>query len=244
MHNLSAKFSIVSLLVLLISFINRNEIPADLPLLPELNIDPVQRAVNQAPFMTTYNDEQFLVKPRFDYRLNGLVVSYRLHDSENGMMLHALSKDHLNVADFCVVWGDSANPELLQDFDFSNGQFTCNYGSQSRQAWDAFNHHQLSNNHLLAADEFVRDTIKDIQIGDQITLSGWLANYQNPTGYERATSTTRTDTGNGACETIFVNDISIVRPMNSFWRQLMMFSLGAFLISTFLYFTSPYVPNK
>jgi hypothetical protein len=244
MHHIAGKISLISLVLLLVSFMKRNDIPDDLPLLPQLAQEPQQTAVSQAPFTTVYNEESFVVKPRYAYRLHGLVVSYRLHDSESGMMLHALSKDHLNVADYCVVWGDAADPQLLQDFDFSNGQFTCNYSTRSRQAWEQFNQHQLSNNHLLATDEAVRDAIRDIRIGDQITLSGWLANYQNPTGFERATSTTRTDKGDGACETLFVNEISIMQPMSSFWRQLLSFSLGAFLISTFVYFTSPYEPRR
>lgn len=244
MHHLAGKISLLSLTVLLVAFFNRNDIPEDLNLLPQLSQEPVQQAVSQPPFTTMYNEESFVVKPRYAYELHGLVVSYRLHDSESGMMLHALNKDHLNVADFCVVWGDAADPQLLQEFEFSNGQFTCNYSTRSHEAWEQFNQNQLSNNHLLATDERIRDTIGDIKIGDQITLSGWLANYQNPTGFERATSTTRTDKGDGACETIFVNEISITQPMTSFWRQLLSFALGAFLISTFVYFTSPFEPRR
>ncbi len=244
MLKISSYSIVISFVLLLISFSKRNTFTDDLLVLQQLTEDPKQAAINLPAFGATYNDENFEIIPKYDYDLNGLVVSYRLHDADGGMMLHALNKDHLNVADFCVVWGDSAQPNILREFDFSNGQFTCNYSTKDTAAWKAFNHTQLSNNHLLAIDDAVRDTISEIKIGDQINLKGWLAHYKNPIGYERGSSTVRTDTGNGACETIFVNQISILQPMKSIWRSLMPFSFGALLISLFFYFKAPYRPHK
>jgi len=244
MSKISPYLIIISFVLLLVSFSKRNTLTDDINVLPELSNEPAQSTVELPPFVTTYNDENFEIIPKYDYELTGLVVSYRLHDADGGMMIHALNKDHLNVADFCVVWGDSADPKLLREFDFSNGQFTCSYGTQSRAAWNAFNDDQLSNNHLLAIDDMVRDTISEVKIGDQINIKGWLAHYINPLGYERGSSTVRTDTGDGACETIYVNEISILQPMKSKWRSLMSFSLGVLLISLFLYFKAPYEPHK
>ncbi len=235
---------IVSFFLLIVSFTKRNEFSSGLKLLPELQQEPIQTASSKAAFTTTYNEETFEIMPKYDYELYGLVVSYRLHDSESGQMLHALNKDHINVADFCVVWGTSANPELLADFKFSNGQFTCNWQTSSRQAWEQFNQNQISNNHLLSVDEAVRDRIDEISIGDQIHIKGWLSHYKNPAGYERGTSTTRTDKGNGACETIMVNEVYIMSHMNSTWRQLMWLSLGLLILTLFIYFKAPIEPHK
>ena len=57
--------------------------------------------------------------------------------------------------------------------------------------------------------------------GDEVRISGVLANYQNQaTGFDRQTSISRTDTGNGACETIFVTDFSITKKANFLWRMM------------------------
>ena len=42
-------------------------------------------------------------------------------------------------------------------------------------------------------------------------MRGWLAGYSNDDGFRRGTSTTRDDTGNGACETIYVDEFQIDR---------------------------------
>jgi len=215
-----------------------------LQLQPKLQQEPIQTPTTEKAFVTSYNDELFEIMPKYDYELYGLVVSYRLHDSESGFMLHALSKDHLNVADYCVVWGQSADSKILREFEFSNGQFTCQFSTKSSEAWQAFNRQQLSNNHLLAIDESTRDQIDEINIGDQIHIKGWLSHYKSPGGYERGTCTTRTDTGNGACETILASEINVIAPMQSIWRKLMWFSLGLLLLTLFIYFKSPYEPDK
>ncbi len=244
MAKLNSYLVVISFLVLILSFTKRNDFTDQLSPLPELNQEPLQTPTSKPPFTAVYNDETFEIMPKYSYEIYGLVVSYRLHDADGGMMLHALSKDHLNVADYCVVWGTSADPSLLREFDFSNGQFSCQYGTQNRDAWNAFNNQQLSNNHLLALDEHVRSTIDDIKIGDQIKIKGWLAHYKNPLGYERGTSITRTDKGDGACETILVDEISILKPMKTLWRTLLWLSLGIFLLSLFIYFKTPYEPYK
>ena len=59
-----------------------------------------------------------------------------------------------------------------------------------------------------------------LQVGDQIQVDGLLASYGNGGGYQRGTSTVRTDTGNGACETIFVKSVSVLAEMQSIWRWL------------------------
>ena len=231
--------ALFSFILLVASIYKRNDFTDNFDALTELNQEPIQTAVKRAPFTAEYNNEFYEIKPKFDYNIYGLVVSYRLHDAEGNTMLHDLTKDHLNVADFCVVWGQSANSTLLKDMDFNNGQFTCNYSSKSRTVWDAFNHDQLSNNHLLALDDDIRDQIDDIKIGDQIHIKGWLSHYVNPLGYERGTSITRTDTGNGACETIFVNEINIIKSMSSQWRYLIWLSLLSLCFALWTIYHTP-----
>ena len=235
---------VISFFILIFSFTKRNEFSPKLQLLPELQQEPIQAITTKAAFTTTYNEETFEIMPKFDYELYGLVVSYRLHDSESGLMLHALNNDHINVADYCVVWGQTANPKLLADFKFRNGRFTCYWQTDSRYAWEQFNQDQISNNHLLAIDESVRDRIDEIEIGDQIHIKGWLSHYKDPGGYERGTSITRTDTGNGACETILVNEINILTHMENIWRQLMWISLGLLTLTLSIYLKAPYEPHK
>ena len=188
----------------------------DLVLSEGLTKDPQQTAVKQAPFTVRQGGVNYRVEPLYSYAIEGIVVSFQHHDGDR--MLHRVWNDHLNVADLCVVWGHNASSVNLSEFDFWNGQFTCVFRTSSNSAWAAFRLDQISNNHLLSDDEWVRDRIEDLRIGDQVRLQGYLASYSNDGGFERGTSTTRSDTGNGACETLYVEDVQIIARMNEAWH--------------------------
>ena len=227
---------------LLVSFWNRNDLPGDIAYVPALANEPKQTATRERPFDVSFNDVDYRVEPEYAYDITGMVVSYRHHHEDNSRM-HALAKDHLNMLDVCVIWGDNPTNERLDRISFWNGLFTCNVKTRDQQAWDAFDMNQLSNNHLLSEDELIRRQVKKIRVGDQIRVRGYLAAYTSDGTGRRGTSTTRTDTGNGACETIFVEEFKIVEAAHSKWRMSMWASLAVLSLGLFLHFSRPFRPH-
>lgn len=90
------------------------------------------------------------------------------------------SKKPFGVAYNGVVWGDNTTTAQLDKLNFWNGIFTCNVETRDQAAWDSFDMDQLSNNHLISADEVIRDRVQDIRIGDQVRIRGHLAGYSSP----------------------------------------------------------------
>ena len=230
----------ISFVVLIVSFWNRNDLPANAEYVAGIAQEPRQLGTGKRPFDAVFKEVTYRVEPEFAYDITGMIVSYRHHD--NNSRMHALANDHLNMLDVCVIWGDNLANERLHKIDFWNGIFTCNVKTRDQQAWDAFNMDQLSNNHLISDDDFVRRQVRKIRIGDQIRVRGYLASYSSGGGYKRGTSTTRTDTGDGACETIYVEDFEIVKPATSTWRLSMWISLAVLLAGLFVHFRKPYRP--
>jgi len=229
---------ILSFFSLLISFWNRNELPGNIDYVAAIANEPAQTTSDTLPFDVAYKDVQYHVAPEFEYDIVGMIVSYRHHD--NNSRMHRLANDHLNMLDVCVVWGDNALLAELTKIDFWNGIFTCNFQTRDQVAWDSFDVNKISNNHLISDDDYIRDQVRDIKIGDQIRVRGYLASYGSPNVTPRGTSTTRTDTGDGACETIYVQHFEIIRAATSFWRISMYASLFVLLAGLFLYFRRPF----
>jgi hypothetical protein len=230
----------VSFAWLLVSFWNRNELPGNIDHVPELQNEPVQTATARRPFQVEFNGVNYNVAPEFAYDITGMIVSYRHHDGNSRM--HSRANDHLNMLDVCVIWGDNPANDRLRKISFWNGIFTCNVKTRDQQAWDAFDMNQLSNNHLLSDDDFIRRQVHKIRVGDQIRIKGYLSSYTNDSGSTRGTSTTRTDTGNGACETIYVEQFKIVEAATSYWRISMWTSLALLLAGLLIHFAKPYRP--
>jgi len=78
-------------------------------------------------------------------------------------------------------------------------------------------------------------------VGDQIRFTGVLAEYSHNHGFpfKRGTSTVRTDTGNGACETVYVNKIDILKSGGGPWRWLKWLAIGLILFCVIAWFRLP-----
>lgn len=238
---LNALLIAASFVSLVVSFWNRNDLPGGIQPVAELDRAPIQSRTDRAPFDVVFNGVEYRIEPQFAYDLTGLIVSYRHH--ENNSRMHRLANDHLNMLDVCVIWGTNPQNDHLQKIDFWNGIFTCNVSTRSREAWESFSMDELSNNHLISDDEFIRKQVRKIRVGDQIRVRGYLASYDTEGGGRRGTSTTRTDTGDGACETVYVEDFRILLGATNPWRIAMWTSLVLLCAGLVMHFRRPYRPH-
>ncbi len=237
---LSSLLIMTSAALLLVSVWNRNALPGRIDFDPRLALEPAQTGTNRAPFPVTFNDVEYFVEPEYAYELFGMIVSFRHHDGQSRM--HRLANDHLNMLDVCVIWGGNTEHPDLAELSFWNGIFTCNVTTRDRDAWEAFDMYQLSNNHLVSDDEYIRDRVTRIRVGDQIRVRGYLASYSSPNGGRRGTSTTRKDTGDGACETIYVEDFEIITAATNYWRMSIYASALLLAVGLGSHFRRPYRP--
>ncbi len=144
------------------------------------------------------------------------MVSYNDADQFGNTWHHRRWKDFLNLRDLCVIWGNNVNSEIYQKLKFSSDSWTCWVSSDSYAIWEKFNMNQLSNNHLLVEDEQIKKKLMSTEIGDHVQIKGMLVSYKNlNNGYQRASSITRNDTGNGACETIFITSFKLIKKANT-----------------------------
>lgn len=196
-------------------------LPAPEQLDPSLRLEPRQTPTDRAPFQVNVEGITYRVEPHYSYALEGLVVSEHVTESWwRPTTFHSRRQDWLNVKDVCVIWGQNARSGSYRQAQFHSGEFTCYVRFPSADSAGSFAPRALSNNHLLVVDPALRRRIRELRRGDQIALRGYLATYSHDRGggYRRGTSVTRDDTGNGACETIFVTDAELIRPGNPGWR--------------------------
>jgi hypothetical protein len=213
-----------SLLLAAVSFFMKDALPPAAKLRQELLEEPQQVVVNRALRETTVNGIKYAIQPKFSYDLYGLVVS--LHDSDVWWdYAHREWGDHINVVDFCVVWGQNIRRDSYKALSYWNDQWSCWAKADTQEAWGAFDPAALSNNHLVTDDPAIARELRKVRIGDQVHFKGYLVDYttirNGQPGGMRVSSTVRTDTGNGACEVVFVEDFDILHSPNRWWRLLL-----------------------
>lgn len=216
-----------------------NELPPPQALQAQLLDEPAQFEVSKAPIRATVGGIDYQIKPLYKYDLYGMVVSK--HNADTWWdFLHKEWKDKLNITDLCVVWGENARNGSYRDISFSSGQFTCNF-QWSGDAGEAFDTTAISNNHLLTTDPTLAKRMHDVRVGDQVHFTGYLAEYSHNHGFpfKRGTSTVRTDTGNGACETVYAERFEVLRAGGGRWPTLQWVGIGLLILGLIAWFTLP-----
>ena len=184
-----------------------------------LHDDPAQTETSVAPFDVSVHNHKYSLTPRFEYHLRGRVVA--LSDAMGWTDIsHRDWGDYLNTHDLCVAWGVNAEDVDLREFSITHGDWTCYFFTKSREEYSKFRLDQFSNNHILPATTAVAALVRDARIGDEISVEGQLVNYSIDGRGSRNTSTIRTDTGNGACEIIYVTDFKFLKRHNEFLYKL------------------------
>lgn len=233
-------FLLINSMLLIAGLVLRDALPPAATLDRRLLNEPLQTPIQQATFQVQSQQIVYTIKPLYDYDLVGLVVSK--HNADTWWdYLHKEWNDHLNITDLCVVWGNNVRNDAYQAIEFSSGQFTCNFSTHSDAAFRAFDQTAISNNHLLTNQLSLAKALRAVRVGDQIHLKGRLAEYAHHQGFafHRGTSTVRDDTGNGACETIFVDQFEMIRAGGGVWRTLIWLNLFGLFIGIVLWLKQP-----
>lgn len=219
---------LLSLLLWVLAVWRDDRLPPVRAILPPLYAEPLQAADGvPPPFAVTVKKLNYVVRPLFRYEIAGLVVSQHRSDSFLDTS-HRRWRDFLNIKDLCLVWGRNIASGVYRETRFWNRDFTCMCRFSDEATARRFSVRHLANNHLLCADPALSRRILRVRPGDQVRLAGFLAEYGQPAnGFTRGTSTVRDDTGNGACETIYVTDLQVLRRANPGWRAARPLGLAA-----------------
>ncbi|MCE5364838.1 hypothetical protein [Pseudomonas anguilliseptica] len=116
----------------------------------------------------------------------------------------------LSPTDLALGWGPMANPEVLRHISISQ-----------RNRWYFWRAEQLpierrqieinsANMHMIPATAEVAKTLSKLKPGQQIRLAGQLVRVDGDDGYRWISSLSREDTGDGACELIWVENLQVV----------------------------------
>jgi len=238
MHLLVSIAMIASLLAAAGCWWMQDALPDAQKLHQDLFSEPKQLRVSRPPLDTRVNGVDYRIQPRYSYDMRALVVS--LHDSDTWWdYAHKAWNDNVNVVDLCVVWGENAASGIYHYIEFWNDQWTCSFQSKSSEAWNAFDMKEASNNHMVTDDPAVAKALRAVRIGDQIRVTGYLVDYTtfkngSPLG-TRVSSEVRTDTGNGACEVLFVESFDVISSTGRGWRLGLKIALGCLLLSLILW---------
>ena len=160
---------------------------------------PEQLPLDQAQ---SFKMNNFEVTPLASYRLTAKLLG-REHYRWDGQA-------EVAPVDLAVAWGPLSDESALAliDFDHRSRWLFWNPG-ESPLSNEVIGLH-TANVHIIPADDSILKTIKQSRIGDVVAFSGALVRVDGAGGWSWKSSLSRNDTGNGACELMWVDHFEIL----------------------------------
>lgn len=113
----------------------------------------------------------------------------------------------ISPTDLALGWGPMADPQILSRIDIRQGNRWYRWHVDefpiSRRAIETHS----ANMHMIPANAEVAAALARIKPGQRISLAGQLVRVDGDDGFQWISSLTRDDTGEGACELIWVEKL-------------------------------------
>lgn len=115
--------------------------------------------------------------------------------------------------DLALGWKEMSDSGVLNQLKIKQSKrfyFWKTKGSDYPVAREKIEHNS-ANMHMIPSTEEIGKTLKAVRKGDIIRFEGYLVDISNKDGFSRFSSTSRTDTGPGACEIVYLESLRIER---------------------------------
>ena len=150
-----------------------------------------------------FNHDDFNLTQMASFRLQAKVLSIENY--------HTGRAADLAPVDLALGWGPMSDEAVLDNIEITQSNRFYWWRTEQFPIPRREIETNSANMHLIPANDEIREAIKDIRIGDLVELTGYLVNASAVSdNWYWKTSLTRNDTGNGACELIWVEDLVVL----------------------------------
>lgn len=114
--------------------------------------------------------------------------------------------------DFALAWGKCIEPSILKSIHID--QFSRRFSWQLNEEVGGLSIDEavvsMANTHFIPKDQAMFEKMKQVHQGDVLQVRGYLVDIEVGGRYEVDTSLSRDDTGDGACEILWVEALEII----------------------------------
>jgi hypothetical protein len=160
---------------------------------------PVQTAPARAD---PFDLEGYRVTPLADFRIRARVLARREYRFDR--------EADLSPLDLALGWGRMSDADVLADIDITQSGRWYRWRAERLPIPRRELETHSANVHLIPADTGVADMLDRIRPGQVVELVGRLVRVDANDGWRWVSSLSRDDTGQGACELIYVERATIL----------------------------------
>ena len=161
---------------------------------------PVQRDLASGP---VFSMNGYKLTALAEFSIGARVILAREYSSDR--------ESNLSPVDLALAWGPMADPNVLGALSFSqSGRFY----HWRYEGTPPIPHREIelnsANMHMIPSSKEMAKQLRAIKPGNLVRVRGYLVQANAPDGWQWRSSLTREDTGGGACEVIFVQELEVL----------------------------------
>lgn len=161
--------------------------------------DPTQITVNNP---VSFQKDDYTITPLAEFSIKAFVLSTN-HFSIG-------RESDLSPIDLALGWGQMSNQAIIDGLDINQSNRWYHWKAKVLVIpVNEINTHS-ANMHIIPADENIEDKLDELFKGCIIEMKGFLVSVKAKDGWHWSSSLRRDDTGGGACELVYVNELNIM----------------------------------
>ena len=159
--------------------------------------EPLQESSSMAQFQR----DDFTLTPLASYAITARVLSTEDY--------FAGTEAKLSPVDLALGWGPMSDEAVLDKVKISQShRFFYWHVDQFPIPQQQIEMH-AANMHIIPANDLIEQQIAKVRVGQLVALKGQLVEAKKADGWHWRSSLSRNDTGNGACELMYVTEFTV-----------------------------------
>ncbi len=161
-------------------------------------LKPVQTNLSTA---TSFTHKDYQITPLAQFYIQAKVL---------GKERYFVGREsELSPIDFALGWGRMSDETVLSHFDISQRNRWYYWKTDNMVIPRSEVQSSSANMHMVPSSKEVEQQLAKVKEGEIVTLTGKLIAVKGNDGWRWRSSLSRTDTGNGACELIWVESVEV-----------------------------------
>jgi hypothetical protein len=160
--------------------------------------DPVQRNIRDPK---PFRHGEYTITPVADFAITARVLGAKRYRFDSGA--------ELCPVDLALGWGRMSDSDVLKSIKVRQHHRFYHWNTPRFPIPKKEIVSHSANMHMVPANDEILSRLKKVRQGHIVVLRGYLVNVSRDDGWHWNTSQTREDAGDGACELVYVAEISL-----------------------------------
>ncbi len=161
--------------------------------------NPIQKNIDSPE---PFRHEQFTFTPAAEYDITARILGVEHYYLDASSVL--------SPVDLALGWGIMSDSAILENIEIEQSVRFYSWRTDTLTVPLQEISLHSANTHIIPADDFVRSKVKGLREGQIAHMKGYLVSIKGDDGFTWNSSMNREDTGKGACEVFWVEDIEVL----------------------------------